>query len=105
LHPGQAGHEDELWDSITTPSRLSSATSQRKELAEIEARLAALTDDQRDVFVAFWRGMPTSGLPRFGHRFRTVRIAAISSHEEDASRFNLRSRAMAIALDMLKLDN
>jgi len=57
-------NEDELWDSINDAIKIEQRQHpQRKELAEIEARLAALTDDQRDVFRRILAGMPTSGLP------------------------------------------
>ena len=99
-------NENELWDSINDAIKIEQRQHpQRKELAEIEARLATLNEDERDVFRRILAGHANKRIAtdldiglrtvelRRSHLMRKMQAASIS----DLVR-------MAIALDMLKLE-
>jgi two-component system response regulator FixJ len=96
-------HEDELWDSISDAIKIEQRQHpQRKEIAEIEARLTALTADERDVLHRLLAGHANKRIANdldLGLRTIELRRSNIMRKLKAASISDL--VRMAILLDML----
>jgi len=95
--------EDDLWESITDALKIEqSQHPQRKELAETEARLATLTEDERDVFRRIMAGHANKRISNdldIGLRTVELRRSKIMKKMQAASISDL--IRMALLLDLL----
>jgi two-component system response regulator FixJ len=98
--------EDDLWESITDALKIEqSQHPQRKELAETEARLATLTEDERDVFRRIMAGHANKRISNdldIGLRTVELRRSNIMKKMQAASISDL--IRMAMLLDLLNAE-